>query len=193
MSLLARLRRDQRGSPVTEFAIICPVLLTVLLGLSDLAFQGYMQDVLTGAVQKAGRDSTIQYASLKLDTIDAAVEAPLKTISPNAKFASTRQSYTNYTQIAPEPFTDSNANGRYDKGECFQDINGNGKWDADPGASGQGGAGDVAVYTMQMTYPRLFPLGSLAGLGDAVTIQATTILKNQPYANQAKAAVQTIC
>ncbi|MEZ4466331.1 MAG: hypothetical protein R3F43_18225 [bacterium] len=30
---------------------------------------------------------------------------------------------------AAEPFTDANANGRYEQGEAFQDQNGNGKWD----------------------------------------------------------------
>lgn len=193
MSLARRLARCENGSPATEFAIICPVLLVVMLGLGDLCFQGYMQNVLTGAVQKAGRDSGLKGADPA--SIDAKVEATIHAISPGAQFlpVPTRKSYSNYAANAPEPFTDSNGNGKYDKPECFQDINGNGVWDADPGFTGQGGAGDVVVYTVTVQFPRLFPLGSLAGLGNDVTIQASTILKNQPYDNQVTIAVKTIC
>ena len=60
--LAPRLRRDRRGATIMEFAIVSPVMLLLLMGLSDMLYQQYAQSILTGAVQKAGRASTIQGA-----------------------------------------------------------------------------------------------------------------------------------
>ncbi|WP_174274145.1 TadE/TadG family type IV pilus assembly protein [Sphingomonas bacterium] len=187
------LARDRRGGAVVEFALVCPVLLILLLGLGDLAFQGYMQDVLTGAVQKAGRDATIQGNAQNTSAIDARVMVPIKAISSGATFVSSRENFDTYSAIAPEPFTDGNGNGIHDAGECYSDVNGNNQWDADPGSSGQGGASDIALYKMAVTYRRLFPLGALLGWGSTLTISASTILKNQPYATQTTTTVKTVC
>ena len=66
-----------------------------------------------------------------------------------------------------------------------------GVWDADPGLSGQGGANDVTLYTMTITYPRLFPVTKALGVSSTQTITATTLLKNQPYATQTLTTVTT--
>ena len=91
-------------------------------------------------------------------------------------------------------YVDSNNNGVYDSTkDCFTDVNGNGVWDADPGISGQGGANDVAIYTFTVNYPRIFPVFALMGLGSAVTLTASTVLKNQPWATQATYTPKQIC
>jgi Flp pilus assembly protein TadG len=189
----ARLARATSGSVVAEFAIVLPTALLLVLGFGDLAYQGYMQSTLTGAVQKAGRDSTIQGAANNTDAIDQKVKNAILALAPKATFVSTRENYDNYSEIGPEPFTDTNGNGVRDKGECFSDVNGNGQWDADPGTSGQGGANDVTVYKMTVTYPRLFPFAWLIGWSASQTISSSTILKNQPYATQTVTTVQTVC
>lgn len=194
--MIGRLRalvRDQRGGPATEFAIVLPVALTLILGFGDLAYQGYLESVLTGAVQKAGRDSTIQGNATQTDSIDQKVIDIVKTIAPKATFVSSRENYDNYSEIGPEPFTDTNHNGVRDAGECYSDVNGNGQWDSDPGISGQGGANDVTLYKMKVTYNRLFPFAWLIGWSAKETISAETILKNQPYATQTVTTSVTIC
>lgn len=190
---LRALVRDQRGGPATEFAIVLPVALTLILGFGDLAYQGYLESVLTGAVQKAGRDSTIQGNATQTDSIDQKVINIVKTIAPQATFVSSRENYDNYSEIGPEPFTDTNHNGIRDAGECYSDVNGNSQWDADPGIAGQGGANDVTLYKMKVTYPRLFPFAWLIGWSAKETISAETILKNQPYATQTVTTTVTIC
>ena len=82
----------------------------------------------------------------------------VKNIAKNATIVFTRKNYDSFSVIKPEPFTDTNGNGIRNTGECYTDINGNSQWDADPGVSGQGGANDVTLYTVTVTYPRLFPL-----------------------------------
>jgi Flp pilus assembly protein TadG len=185
--------RDQCGGPAVEFAMIFPVAITLMLGLGDLAFQGYVQSVLTGAVQKAGRDSTIQGNATQTDAIDQKVINAVKAISPAATFIATRKNYDNYGAIGPEPYTDTNHNNVRDTGECYSDVNGNGSWDIDPGATGEGGASDVTLYKMTITYPRLFPFAWLIGWSAKQTLTASTLLKNQPYQTQTTTTVVSRC
>jgi len=189
--LARRLLGNQRGGPTAEFAMVLPAALLLVLGFGDLLYQGYLESVLTGAVQKAGRDSSIQGAAT--NNIDQKVIDAVKAAAPKATFVSSRENYDNYSQIGPEPFTDSNHNGIRDHGECFSDVNGNGQWDADAGTSGQGGANDVTYYKMKATFPRLFPFAWLIGWNQSVTITATTILKNQPYSTQTTTTPTTVC
>lgn len=184
-----RLLRDRRGGPATEFAVMLPATLLLILGFGDLSYQAYLESVLTGAVQKAGRDNTIQGASTT--SIDQTVINIVKSAAPRATFVSSRENYDNYSAVGPEPFTDTNGNGIRDANECFSDVNGNGQWDSDPGVSGQGGASDVTLYKMTVTFPRLFPFAWLIGWSQTVTINASTILKNQPYATQTATTVTT--
>lgn len=186
MRLLPRFGRDQRGSPAVEFALIFPVVIILMLGLADLAFQGYVQSVLTGAVQKAGRDSTIQGNAALTDTIDQKVINAVKAVSPGATFTATRSNYDVYEAIGPEPFVETKAhlNGICDYGESYTDYNNNGNQDTNLGTTGGGGASDVTLYKMTANVPRLFPFAWLIGWGASKTLSASTILKNQPYATQ---------
>jgi len=163
------------------------------MGLGELSYQAYVKAILTGAIQKAGRDSTIQGATARSAEIDEKVMGMVRTVAKNGTFSSTRKSYSQFGQVAPEPFNDGNGNGFRDVGECFSDVNANGTWDMDPGAAGQGGASDVTVYTVTVTYLRLFPVAQWFGGGRVQSLSATTILKNQPYAAQTTVIATNIC
>lgn len=188
------LARDRRGVTIIEFAIISPVMLLLIMGLGDILYQEYAQSILNGALQKAGRDSSIQGGGDNTGTIDTKVVSLVSTIMKTptqacpataaGSWCSVRKNYDTFTQVAPEPFTDSDGDGRCDHGEPFYDQNANGTWDADPGNAGQGGANDVTLYTMTITYPRLFPVAGMMGWASTQTIAASTLLKNQPYATQ---------
>lgn len=199
-SFARRLRRDRRGATLIEFAMVAPVMLLLMMGLGDLLFQVYAQAVLTGAVQKAARDSGIQAADST--TIDATVIATIRPLIKNltancaanpgaGTWCSTRKSYDTFSQVPPEPLFDTNGNNVRDPGECFIDQNGNGVWDVDRGTTGQGGASAVALYTMTITYARMFPVARLFGWSSTQTISSILVLKNQPYASQAAAAAVT--
>ncbi len=191
---LRRLARDTRGATIIEFALILPVMMMLIMGLGELTYQGYVQAVLTGAVQKAGRDSTIQGGGGQTAQIDATVMQQVQLVAPTATFDSKRENYANFSSIAPEPFTDTAGTGVYNASkDCFTDLNGNSTWDADPGASGQGGANDVTVYTIHIYYNRLFPVAALVGMTPNVTLTGQTVLKNQPWAAQNAYAPKQIC
>jgi Flp pilus assembly protein TadG len=188
------LSRDERGAALIEFAFVVPVFLLLVMGFCELAYQAYVQSVLTGAVQKAGRDATIQGATTS--GIDGSVLTQVQAAAPRAAFATgypSRKSYAQFGDIEPEPFVDTNGNGVRDTGECFTDVNDNDLWDADPGTTGQGGANDAVVYTVAIIYPRLFPLAARMGWGTTQTLSATTTLKNQPYASQQTGTYSTVC
>jgi Flp pilus assembly protein TadG len=190
---LRKLRHDRRGAALVEFALVTPVMLVMLMGFGDMLYQVYTQSILNGELQKAARDSGIEGGAANTSTIDTKVQTMVRKIAPNATFTSTRKSYDTFSEVAPEPFTDSNNNGVRDPGECFTDENGNGSWDQDPGAAGQGGASAVTVYTTTATYPRLFPVAGLLGWPTTQTVSATTLLKNQPYATQTTTTNTTVC
>jgi len=190
--LRRRLAKDRRGATLIEFALVCPVMLLIMMGLGDLLYQAYAQSILNGSIQKAARDSALEGGASNAATIDGQVitlMTPLiKNLTNNCApsgstgtWCSTRKSY------------DTFSDGVRDPGECYTDVNGNGAWDTDPGLNGQGGASAVTVYTMTITYPRLFPVAGLMKLSPMQTIAATTLLKNQPYAGQTVSANATIC
>ncbi|MDB5672609.1 MAG: hypothetical protein JWO25_3568 [Alphaproteobacteria bacterium] len=185
-----RIARDRKGISTVEFALVAPVLLLMIMGFFDLAHREYATAVLQGALQKAARDSTLETGTANGATIDAAIQAQVKKVlGKGTQFtpAPQRFSYTDFSGVGQaETFIDKPPlNGKYDKGECFQDVNGNGKWDADIGVNGNGGAQDAVTYKVFVSYPRLFPMAKLLGWSANQTISASTVLRNQPYGDQA--------
>lgn len=192
--LLTRLRCDRNGVSVVEFALIAPVLLTMLMGLLDLAYNMYTAQMLQGAIQNAARQSTLEGAGNREAAINATVATAVRAIAPNAVLSFSRKSYSSFSEAGrPEDYEDQNANGTCDNGELFEDANGNGNWDADFGTAGFGGARDAVVYNVTVTYERPFPVFALIpGQTSTSTLNTTTILRNQPFgAQQERAAPQT--
>lgn len=192
---LRALARDRRGATVLEFAFILPPMLFLLMGGSEVVYQVYVQSILDGAIQKAGRDSAIQGGAQNAAAIDAKVLTMVRVVAKTATFATPpkREFYNSFSAMKPESFTDTNGNGVRNPGECFDDVNNNKNWDANPSMTGQGGANDVALYTVTINYPRLFPVAKLLGWQTNHQLTARTLLKNQPYASQAVTAVTSVC
>lgn len=179
---------DAGGATLVEFAFVTPVMLLMLMGFFDLAHQAYAKAVLSGVVQKAGRDATLESGPAAAAALDATVATQIKKVAGiSATVTPTRASYTDFRGVGtPEQFTDAGTpgNNRYDPGECFVDTNGNGGWDADIGRSGQGGADDAVLYKVRVSYRRLFPMARMLGWSRNQEIVASTVLRNQPYAGQ---------
>ena len=174
---------DESGMSAVEFAMLAPVLMMAVMGMMDLGHTMYTNSLLQGAIQKAARDSTIEGASSNVATLDGRVTAMVHNIAPNATLTFDRKSYSNFNDVAaPEDFTDQNNNGQCDGGEAFEDANGNGTWDRDRGQNDMGGARDAVLYTVSVNYVRAFPVGALLGQSNTITMKATTVLRNQPYA-----------
>jgi hypothetical protein len=186
--------RDPRGATVVEFAAIAPAMLMLILGLLDLSFNIYTSTLLEGAIQKAGRDASLEGASGRSLAIDNRVRRIVGDLVRNATIEIDRRAYTDFSDVSqPEDFSDLDGNGLCNGGEAFEDANGNGTYDTDRGVEGVGSARDAVLYTVTVNYPRAFPVMSLLGFDSTVTAQARTILRNQPFGTQRGASAVGSC
>jgi len=191
---MLRVAKDKNGVSAIEFAMLAPVLLLALMGVFDTAYDMYTASLLEGAIQKAARDSSLEKASLNSAVIDDAVTQTVQDLAPGATLDFKRTSYHSFSAIGkPEDYTDTNNNGKCDKGEPYEDTNDNGVWDTDQGDDGMGGARDAVLYKVSVTYPRPFAVASLLGWPSTFTMNATTVLANQPWDNLAKTATIRKC
>jgi len=192
--LLRRLRSERTGAAAVEFAMAAPFLLVICAASMQFAHIYYVRSVLTAVVNAAGRYSALQSSASSQTSIDTRVTTAIRRIAPNATLTFTRRNYADFASVGvPEDFTDTNKNGVYDAKECFVDLNGNGVWDDDLGKSGQGGADDVVAYTVTVSYPSLFGFTHAFGYPLKQTMNATTILKNQPYTSQTTRTGVQVC
>jgi Flp pilus assembly protein TadG len=180
---LARLIGDTRAAALTEFAITAPVFLMTMMAIFDFSMLLYAKSVLSGAVNRAARDSSLELNNSSQSALDAAVTAQVRTVFQDGTLAYSRRAFDSFDDVdKPEQLTDSNGNGTRDAGECFTDTNGNGSWDTLRGSNGQGTGDEVVQYTATLTINRLFPGWKMLGQPQSSVIRATTILRNQPFA-----------
>jgi Flp pilus assembly pilin Flp len=189
------LHRDQSGTSITEFGLIAPVLMVMLMGTYDVGHEMYVKSVLNGALQEVGRNSALEGASnadQRQEIDDRLTEAVTK-IAPNAEIEISRRYYKTFTKAAAAIAEDvieeeEDANGKCDDGESFMDANHNGIWDEDGGTDGQGGAKDVVIIKVKLSYERLFPSASFIGYGSDVVLVSDSVIANQPYGQQTQFA-----
>lgn len=187
------LKRDSTGVAAVEFALIAPVLLLAVFGMFDVGHNMYTSSMLEGAVQQAARKSTIEGAAARTADLDAIVAKSVHAISPDATLQFKRTAYVSFSEVGrPEEFTDIDGDDACNNGEPFEDANGNGQWDADRGILGHGGARDAVLYSVTISYPRLFPIARLIpGQTDTFTMSTETVLRNQPFGLQNVSATLT--
>jgi Flp pilus assembly pilin Flp len=188
---IRRLGRDQRGVNIVEFALILTPLLTVLLVIIDFGYRMYLEVVVEGTLNKAARRATI--GGVATADIDTFVRSQLVSFSKNAQITIEKQSYYQFSGVGkPEKnLTDTAPIGSYNKGDCWEDSKANGIYDANQGSDGLGGSDDIVYYGVKVDFPRLVPLGKFLGFAPTETVEAKTVLRNQPYGAQGKPA--TVC
>ena len=187
-----RLRANQRGATLIEFAFIAPSLLLMLLAGFDFSYGQYVGAVLQGEVQKSGRDAALEGSSAALASLDSRVRTRVDELVADATYTITRKNVASFERAGQaETFTDvvhgtSPLDGLCNQGETYTDENNNGTFDLGPdaGRNGQGGARDITIYTVKVSYNRLFPLNGLLNLPTTATQTATTVLRNQPFGQQ---------
>ncbi len=193
-AMAKRLRQDSKGTTLIEFAIIAPAFLVMLMAVFDLGYRAFIHSTLQGAVHKAARDGTLENGGAAASSLDAKVRNLVSPLVANGTWTFDRKNYQSFTRAgAQEKFTDTDGDSIRDATECFQDENANGVWDADSGQSGQGGADDITKYNVKIEFPRIFPLYGMLGWSANQTVQATTVIRNQPFDTQSARPVTVIC
>ncbi|WP_374405756.1 TadE/TadG family type IV pilus assembly protein [Pelagerythrobacter sp.] len=197
MTYRRNLARDTGGVTLVEFALVAPVLFLLIFGIFDIGHGLYLRSVLQGAVQDAARGAGLESGRLNQAALDERVMLSVQGVMPFVEeddIDIVRLNYENFSDVGtPEDFDDTNRNNTYDDTECFTDRNDNGQWDPDVGAGGLGGADDIVYYEVGVRYDRLFPLWSMIGLPHRGLAQATTVMRNQPFGEQAEREAVRIC
>jgi len=178
-----RLAADQSGLAVTEFGLIAPVFFMLMIGLFDISHMAYAKSVFAGAVERAAREAALETGDS--DEADQMVEDMIKPVLPGVSLVTGRVSYYDFADIGrAEQFTDGNGNDICDNSEPYIDENGNSAWDADIGVDGNGGAGDVVMYTVRANYTPIFSVPFMPEAWSNRSLSATAVRKNQPFGDQ---------
>lgn len=183
---LMGLARGRRGVTAVEFALIAPVCMTLVCAFIDLSMVMFITNVMEGGLREASRYAITGYTEAG-KTREQKIAEIIKDhsygmIKPE-DITITYKVYPSFSDVGkPEPFVDSNSNGVHDSGEPFTDINNNGQWDADMGAAGIGGPGDVVAYTVTYKWTLWTPLAAeIWPNNGVVTLNATVVVRNEPY------------
>ena len=180
-----RLRRDPSGATVVEFAIIAPVLVLLIMGTVELGLMAGAQAILNDAVFVGSRTGKTGYKATgqtQAQTIQAGIKKAASALLDPAKITLTSTSYPDYSYLKPEPFTDTNKNGKWDTGEAYTDLNSNGKYDNGVGTSGTGNSGEIVSYTATYSWKLFTPvLKRFVGTNGVVPLKSSVVVKNEPY------------
>jgi hypothetical protein len=187
------LRRDVRGTSAVEFALIAPVMFALLLGLMEFGHWAYVRSIAAGALDGVARGAGVGENSVNPRTLESQVEAQIRVVASTATFAWDKKSYYQFSGVGkPEKLTsDNNGNNSYDVGDCWEDLNPNGVYDSSPGRDGIGGADDIVLYKLTVTWTPLIALASLLpGVPNTRNVTVSTMVKRQPFAAQAIPAIR---
>lgn len=185
--LFRRIWARKDGAAATEFAFIALPLFLLVVGIVEIAMILFVDVLLEGAVRDSARFGITGYAPQGTDratVIRQIIKERTVGMIDMKKVSIETLVYRNFSEIGkPEPFTDQAPfNGRYDAGEPFVDVNGNGKWDADMGAAGAGGPGDIVVYRVSYDWP-LFTgfISPYLGSNGFFPLRASVAVRNEPF------------
>lgn len=182
-SVVGQCAACNKAATIVEFGIVAPIFILLLMGTFDIGQMVYGQSVLNGAVQQAARTSSLENSDTT--AADAQVANTVKRILPGATISTDRSSYYDFTDIGrPEHWNDTDGDGVCDNGETYTDENGNGQWDSDIGVAGDGGAGDVVVYTVTAHYQPTVKVPFMPHDWGLTLLSSATVRKNQPFATQ---------
>lgn len=185
-----RILRDQRGATIVEFAIIIPVLITLLAMSLELAYRTYLGAVIQGALLEAARSASV--GNKTGPEIDTVVKNRVAVLSNAANVKSIdKQSSFNFSNVGkPEKITsDTDPIGVYNATDCYEDANNNSVYDRTQN-TGLGTADDIVRYTVTVEYPNIMPVNKLVGWGTKQTIIASTVLRNQPFTGRAQPTIR---
>ncbi|NJS15183.1 MAG: pilus assembly protein [Sphingopyxis sp.] len=166
---IARFLGEERATALIEFALTAPVFLLVLMGIFDFSMQMYAKSVLNGAVNRAARDAALEGNNLSQSALDTVVQDNVRAIFKDATLTFTRKAYDSYSHTNKPDVEIVIINGK--TCEIYWARN------------GQGTGDEVVNYTATMKFNRMFPAWKMLGQPQETTLSATTVLRNQPFAD----------
>lgn len=186
MATMKRLRRNRKGSAVTEFAIAAPVVIMAIVGIIEFSMILFVSSLLEGGLREASRFGLTGFQPNGLtreERILKIIEDHTHGLVDGTAVNLSTLVYPSFDSIGqPEPFTDENSNGTFDAGEPYMDVNGNNQWDPDMGAAGLGGPEDIVLYTIEYDWPLMTGmLNGFVGNDGKIGLRASVVVRNEPY------------
>lgn len=174
------------GAAAVDFAIVGPALVLLLIGILEVSSLMITESLLQTAVTEAGRTGITGEGRDGLsreEAIRRAVERLGGSLLRVERIRLETLVYPSFDKVGrPEPFTDTNGNGRRDPGEPFTDVNGNGRWDQDMGRPDLGGPNDVVLYRVSYEWEPMTPLvRGLLPNGGQLTLRSSYAVRNEPF------------
>ena len=181
---LRRFARNNEGAAALEFALVLPPLCLILVGMFEMSMLMFTQASMEGALREAARfgmtGSVSDPAARQTQILDIINKDTFNMLtSPTISF----MIYNSFNNVgSPEPWTDSNGNGKWDSGESYTDVNSNAKWDADQGKAGVGASAQIVQYTVQYDWHVITPfMAPIFGNGGKVHLKASVVMRNEPW------------
>ncbi len=177
------LASNQCGATILEMAYVLPVFLLLIMGIMEFSLRFFADVVLQSGIQEASRFGAVGKelaGSSREDTIRQIILENSYGLFESSQLTLTYKVYDSFDNIdKPEPFNDSNRNGRYDFGETYTDTNGNGRWDPDQGSTGLGSGNDVVLYEASHPWDAISPIME-PFLGNT-KVSARIAVRNEPF------------
>ncbi|WP_133365399.1 TadE/TadG family type IV pilus assembly protein [Qipengyuania sediminis] len=186
---LRQLRADREGATLMEFGFVAPVMILMLMAGFETGYGIYLKTVAAGTLEARARSASLEGATES--QFDSEVRRSMMNIMPayarsNDNITLSKRNYTDYSRIdAPEKITtDVDGDGILDVGDCWLDEDFNDTFGTNEGASGLGGPDDGVFYSVTISFPRMFPMVSMMGLSENVSVTVRTLVINQPFGTQ---------
>ena len=176
-------RRDE-GSTMVEFALIAPLLATILIAIVEFGTIMFSSILMESGLRDASRFGITGREVAGMTRLENIVQVisdrTIGLIDMDAASIDIMV-YPSFSQAGSgEDYVDGNANGSYDVGETFTDSNASGTWDSDIGVAGAGGAGDIVLYRISYDWPILTPFAStFIGTDGAFQLRASIAVRNE--------------
>lgn len=184
--MLRRLLACTRAASTVETAIVMPGLLLLFMAFIEVSMLLWVNMAMESALRVSSRFGLTGWAPVGTDRrtviLQMIQDRTLGMVTADSATITTLV-YGDFSQIGmPEPYSDiAPANGRYDPGEPFVDVNGDGVWSPDMGKVGQGGPGDVVLYTITYKSSWLTPIQAFVGGSGFTTLKASAVVRNEPW------------
>lgn len=183
---LRRFARNNDGAAALEFALVLPPLCLILLGMFEVSMLMFAQASMEGALREAARfgmTGSVSDPAQRQTQILAIIDQDTLNLFDMKDATISFEIYNSFSNVGkPEPFVDSNGNGKWDSGESYTDVNSNAKWDADQGAAGVGASAQIVQYTVQYDWHVITPfMAPMFGTNGKVHLKASVVLRNEPW------------
>ncbi|MBL4602613.1 MAG: pilus assembly protein [Emcibacteraceae bacterium] len=198
INLLQKIKANQKGAFVVEYALLLPVFVTMIFGSMEVGRILMVYSALEGAVTESTRIAITGNIPEGYATTDAYikdyVKETLENVGIDAGVTISMKVYDSFSDIgAQEPFSDTDGDLTCNNGEFYTDVNNNGTWDTDMGANGTGGEENIMVMEIAVELPYMMH-GLIGAFSEEehINLVTSTAVRNEPYGGIAWEPTSTV-